>query len=327
MKIDMLRHWSDKRLFNIPTLCAKIVDGMNKNGKILLHTHEPQHPKYNGLYDVLDQLCNYYNWNKSAITIATPNPAVQHHQYNIMRVQMISFDTLSPFVSVHPWNGEAEYGMFIAKATSARIGAIVNHRNFEFKNKGITSFHAVVKNDPTELADYLLESDQKKSEVENIEPYSDIGEVQVPPIWQTQQNMSTSWWSDIYKKIGIEIVCETSTQPECFGITEKTLRPMLFKRPFMIIGSKGYVEFLKDIGIKTFEPIIPDTYDQLEGQCRVDRVFQILHKLIINDEIKTLHSQFNDVFVHNQRRIFELKKEYGTTVEEYYRYIESIPGY
>lgn len=328
MKIDLLPHYAGKHLMQVPTLCAKIVDSMNKDGCVLLHTFEPHNPENNGLYDLLDQLCDYYAWDKSKICIILPNPTFSHSEYNTVSTKMYPFEGLdNPMVPVYPWNYEKSYGMFIGRSSSARIGALYNHLNFKFKDQGVTSFHSAIRNDIRSLSEYLVASGRNKSTVEDIQPYSDIGQVYYGPIWNDRKNMLSTNWSTVYKQIGIEIICETSTEPNCYGITEKTLRPLFYKRPFLIIGSKGYVKFLKEKGIKTFEPIISDDYDNLEELERVDCVFSILEDLIVNNKLQVLHEKFQDVLKHNQHKIFELKKELGTSLKEHYQYIESIPGY
>lgn len=328
MKIDMLPHWGSRNLRNIPEFCAKIIDGMTKDGKVLLHVNEGHNPKYNGLYELLDQLCDYYKWDKSKICIVIANPTFSHDYYQTISGKWYTFDGLSqPMVPVYPWNGEKDYGMFIGRVTPARIGALVKHLNFEFKSNGLTSFNGVIKNCVTEMTDYLIESDNRASMVENIQPYSDIDKIHYGPIWQDRHTTLSLMWSNVYKRIGIDIVCETSTEPESFSFSEKTLRPLFYKRPFLIVGCKGYVQYLKDYGIKTFEPWISDEYDQHEELHRVDRVFKILDDLIRNNKLKTIHERCQDIFEHNHQRIFELKKLLGTTVEEYQQFIESIPGY
>lgn len=327
MKIDLLPHWTNKRLINVPELCAKIISGMEKDGTVLLHTHEPQNPAHNGLYDVLDQLCRYYNWDKSKFCIATANPTFTHPEYKTMSTKMITFSGLDSIYPTYPWNREKSYGMFIARATSSRIAALVKHRSFKYKDQGLTSFNSVIRDSLNDISDYVLEFDQLASSVENIQPYSDIDPISYKPIWQVGSLMTSANWSNVYRQIGVEIVCETSVEPDCYGITEKTLRPIFYNRPFIIIGSKGYVNFLKENGIKTFDPIIPDDYDQHDGPYRINRVFEILQGLISNNKLEILHEECQDIFNHNRRQIYKLKKEIGTSVPEYYRYIESIPGY
>jgi len=43
--------------------------------------------------------------------------------------------------------------------------------------------------------------------------------------------------------------------------TEKTLKPMWFKHPFITVGPRGYMKTLRDQGYKTFHPYINEDYD------------------------------------------------------------------
>ena len=43
--------------------------------------------------------------------------------------------------------------------------------------------------------------------------------------------------------------------------SEKTMRPMWFRQPFITVGAKGYMQVLRDQGYKTFHPYINEDYD------------------------------------------------------------------
>jgi hypothetical protein len=48
----------------------------------------------------------------------------------------------------------------------------------------------------------------------------------------------------------------------CF-LSEKTFKPIICQQPFIVLGSKGSLRHLKDLGYKTFEPFIDESYDDL----------------------------------------------------------------
>ena len=69
---------------------------------------------------------------------------------------------------------------------------------------------------------------------------------------------------DIYNKSYYSIVTETSVFAEFSQITEKTCKPMLAKRPFLILGGHNYLKNLRSLGFKTFGHIIDESYDAIE---------------------------------------------------------------
>ena len=309
MKIDLQEHWGTTEIYYPAKLCAKIIDSMQRDGNVHLWTHEGKNPANNGLYVLLDELCEYWGWSKSAITIDTTNVGNSHNEYNVV---FTDFCLTGAIMKVPPeikWNGEKYYGMFIGRASSPRIRAVHKHHTFKYKERGLTSFNDDLFNfmDKAELINYFFHSGQTYQEMISIKPYSDIDQIATPPIIFGKSNFN---WSKVYEKIAIEIVCETSTSPNCMDHSEKTWRPICYKRPFLLIGSPRQLDHLKKLGFRTFEGIIPEDYDQLLGIQRVDRVFEILTQLIESNSINSLLEQCADILEHNYNAFKEIQKKH-----------------
>ncbi len=304
MKIDLQSHLGSNQLYAVSELCCKIIHSMQSTGQVYLHTKEGKNNKNNGLYALLDQLCEYWKWDKSKITIVNPDPLAQHDQYNI---KFSGFNhavfKLNIACKIYPWNKEKYYGLFIGRATSCRIRAIHNHRNSVFSNHGLTSFNTNLFDfmDLPELVDYFCHSNQTYTEMLKIKPYSDISDIIcTPPIGKTiTPPYNFTNWGKVYEKIAIEIVCETSVESGGVDLSEKIFRPIYYKRPFLLIGQPDILQKLQRFGFKTFDGIIDETYDQYGGFTRVDAVFDILNNLIIENKMDTLLEQCHDILEHN----------------------------
>lgn len=307
MNIDIDLHWGNKELFNIGTLTSKIVYGMQTDGYINLHSREAFSGYDNGLFILLDEICDYWKWTKSQISITTSNRLHVHSDYNIIFNNYWSPTTLlDVHTPVFPWSGDKYYGMFIGRANAPRIYAAHLHNEFSYKQHGLTSFNDDLAQFMTypELIDYFMHSGQTYKEMCSIAPYSDIGRVTPPPISGPNQHEIN--WSLVYRKLAIEIVCESSTTENCAASpSEKILRPLYFKRPFLLVGPPGMLEFIRSEGYKTFNEFIPEDYDRLSGIPRVTRIFEILHELIATKSIDTLLDQCNDILVHNHKLVMQ----------------------
>lgn len=76
----------------------------------------------------------------------------------------------------------------------------------------------------------------------------------------------------------ISIISEThfeDTQGTCF-LSEKTFKTIACQSPFMILGNKGSLKKLHNLGYKTFDDIIDESYDELEGVERINAIVQEL---------------------------------------------------
>lgn len=330
MIIDLQKYCEEKELFFETELASKIIHSMQTDGEVTLRSKETRSYSANGLYKLLDELCSYWNWAPSKITIETNNELEQHDRYNIVHVyfhHMVSRYSRSLLENITPveWNQEKLYGMFIGRANTTRIRGIHNHLKFQYRNQGLTSFNHNMKNhvDQSVLLEYLTETSQPFNEMISVNPYSDIGEIMTPPITEPRNIIG---WEKVYEKIGIELVFETAEVPSSHW-TEKILRPILYKRPFMVVAWSGFIAYhsnrpktklvpykefdtpeLRELldyyinhrkNYKFFGHYINLDYDKDSGIHRVDHVFDILNELIRTKKIYNIIEACRDDIEHN----------------------------
>jgi len=344
-RLDILQHWGDREIFFPAVLASKIVNAMQQHGEVILTSTECRSARHSGLYTFLDQLCDYWQWNKSKIKIETTNVNEQHDEYwvefNLDRAFMFSPQLIKKHVDQRAWNHDKTYGMFLSRANVTRIRGIHNHKNFQYQNQGLVSWHHDMKQnvDLPVLKEYLESTDQRYSEMINVPPFSDIGPVLQQPISFAQRDVD---WNSVYERIGIELVFETSEHEDCWTISEKIMRPILYRRPFMIIAGKNYMEktqefFAQDhiqqiaqgqAGMRFFNNVIPADYDKLEFVDRVDRVFEILHELIDSGRINTIVEDCADDIEWNYRSLEQTWKNahFWVNAKKYYDPKSWIPG-
>lgn len=78
----------------------------------------------------------------------------------------------------------------------------------------------------------------------------------------------------------ISIVSEThfdDSQKTCF-LSEKTFKTIATQTPFMILGNRGSLKKLQDMGYKTFHDIIDEGYDDLESIHRINAIIDELRR-------------------------------------------------
>lgn len=306
MKIDLQNHWGEREIYYATDLTSKIIHSMQTDGNVYLYTKEGKDGKINGLYNILDDLCRYWKWDKQSITIETANYLSCHDEYNVIYSGVYANHSGACFditdIVASEWTKEKLYGMFLARPDVNRIRAVHLHKKFKYSNQGLTSFHSDLFEfmGYPDLVDYFMHSGQTYQEMISIKPYSDIGPLMKSPIMPPYNSIG---WGPVYSKIAIDVVCEVTTQAGNIDFSEKTIRPMYHKRPFLMIAPPNTLRIFREIGFKTFEGIIPEDYDQLQGIPRVDRVFSILQKLIDDDTIYSIIEQSHDILEHNHNHI------------------------
>jgi hypothetical protein len=121
----------------------------------------------------------------------------------------------------------------------------------------------------------------------------------------------TGWPNDsrIYDRSSVSVICETSERwtgwtPEF--ITEKTYRPIMNRHPFVIQGSPGMLQHLRNVGYKTFETVIDESYDKsTEVNYKVvDQVTEAAVDLV-KQTIKSA-PLIQEIVDHNYNKLIEI---------------------
>ena len=79
-----------------------------------------------------------------------------------------------------------------------------------------------------------------------------------------------------YRSIFLDLVIETYIAGISFFPTEKTLRPIIAKTPFVVMGPAGYLSNLQRMGFKTFSKWWDEGYDNFSNRQRIIEIKNIL---------------------------------------------------
>jgi hypothetical protein len=98
---------------------------------------------------------------------------------------------------------------------------------------------------------------------------------------ETDHPMHSCWLSlfDESAESLLYLVTETVAAGRRHHLTEKTFKPIALGMPFVIVGTKGSLEYLRSYGFRTFEGIWDESYDQAEDDVRIERIASLLHSL------------------------------------------------
>ena len=113
-----------------------------------------------------------------------------------------------------------------------------------------------------------------------------------------------SWYSNFF----CDVVTETFFSGDTFFPTEKTMRPLLNRNPFIIHGPRKFLYWLKKLGFKTFSGFWSEDYDHLEGYDRCQAIYKILDKISAMDitEIRNMHDKMQPILEHNRQNLLSL---------------------
>lgn len=110
----------------------------------------------------------------------------------------------------------------------------------------------------------------------------------------------------VYNKSCYSIVAETAYEPGSpVFFTEKIVKPLLARRLFIVFSTKGYLKRLREIGFKTFDTVIDETYDTIENNTdRWQAAFEQIAYLCSQDQQNILE-KIKPIVDHNYQILVE----------------------
>jgi hypothetical protein len=125
---------------------------------------------------------------------------------------------------------------------------------------------------------------------------------------ETDHPMHSCWLSlfDQCAESLLYLVTETVATGRRHHITEKTFKPIAMGMPFVIVGTRGSLEYLRSYGFRTFESIWDESYDNAEDDVRIERIASLLRSL---DELppegkQDLFEAAQEVIEHNWNHFY-----------------------
>lgn len=108
----------------------------------------------------------------------------------------------------------------------------------------------------------------------------------------------------IYNNTWFSIVSETDVDRAFF--TEKTAKPLLAKKAFLLLSAPGALKDLKHLGFETFDIIFNESYDsELDLVKRIDMIVQEAQRIKKENPVK-LYKEILPVLEHNHNHFLSI---------------------
>ena len=128
---------------------------------------------------------------------------------------------------------------------------------------------------------------------------------------------------NVYNKTAYSIIAETNWASNYQFFTEKTVKPIIGKRLFIMIAGQGYLKALRNLGFKTFDGIIDESYDDYSDDLfRWDAACEQM-KLLCNRDQREVLEAVQPIVEHNFKVMMNTDW-YGNFIREVGSEIESI---
>jgi len=109
----------------------------------------------------------------------------------------------------------------------------------------------------------------------------------------------------IYNQTYYTAMIETVIHKDFAMFSEKEAKPIIAKRPFVIFGSPGHLKAFRQLGFKSFSPVIDERYDdELDLEKRFSMCLDAMYQLCDKDPLM-IYDQLSDVLLHNKKHFEE----------------------
>ena len=265
-----------------------------------------------GLYTLLDK------FNFDQVNINTWNPLEKHPKYNIVyRGRNFWFNKIETIDSkLHTWNQNKIFYCLFGRPTASRLGLagylysqypMVSHIHFS----ATTQDNDLIKFELDKLLEYRISSIQEAGTVINNLPLL----LSSPDCYTKYTGYDyKDPLTNLYQDIFVDILAESHVTGNTFFPTEKTIRPMWLKKPFIVFGSKNYLDYLHQMGFRTFNDFWSEEYDGYDGRDRFTKILKVIDGLAKKslDELQQLYCDMQYTLNHNYNLL--LNQTYNTNI-------------
>ena len=138
-----------------------------------------------------------------------------------------------------------------------------------------------------------------------VKIYKTLKDVSLPLVDDTESpagDLSANINIDTLTSALWHVVPETVYFLPKLHLTEKVFKPIVARRPFLLVAAPGNLAYLKSYGFKTFDRWIDESYDtETDHYIRIEKITEELKKLcaLTSAELTQMHTEMQEVLDYN----------------------------
>lgn len=301
----------DRVIFDLPLRVVDMIKEYQETGALVIRTNaEGLCLSSAKFYPVLDYLCDKFSIDKTKVTIITNNVEESHPVYKISAQGNHWVTNCKPIFN---YNLDAKskdlkhVGCFLGKANWHRL-ILSSWLHANYLDKTMLTMHYDQSSERHRLdCDMTDINIMAPSELESVAQFIKHCPVTLEEGFLNYTIGPPTHYNIIYqyKNIFADVVVETYVSGMSFFPTEKTLRPIIAKTPFIVMGPAGYLSNLKRMGFKTFDCWWNEDYDNYSDYsrlCQIKSVLDYIFSLTIN-QLQNLLNDMEEILEHNRQHL------------------------
>jgi hypothetical protein len=219
--------------------------------------------------------------------------------------KFLEVESTTHYIPYHHWNKTCVFGAMYNRATWHRIG-LASYLKTQHNDLTMLNF----RSDPHNVdSRHLFEIQQLfECDIQSLVNFAQINH-RFPVLLEAVDGYTvgattqthTDQLCNLYPNFFIDVVAETFVQGRTFFPTEKTIRPMLLKKPFIVMGPRNFLLHLRQMGFKTFSGVWDENYDGFETKDRYIHILTLINELSTKsiNELNDMYLKMQEILDHN----------------------------
>lgn len=285
----------------------------HQNKDIVLQVNNEAHClTYCEVYDILDM------FKFQSVKILTSNVLETHNQYKINSrdwtdwlKNIATFD----FSYDYSWDETKRFGCVYGRPSAPRLGIATHLAKYYDNQSCIRTKFDFVKEDSRKLFDIQRLFSWDSEIVNNLDLLNNqnyFGDQYYDKGHYDQGNQL----SHLYKKFFIDIVAEPVCQGRSFYPTEKIVRAMLCRRPFIVMASANYLDYLHQMGFHSFFEFWNEEYDSYDGKLRYNKILNLINELSRKSKSEMLDLYYAMTYQLDHNYSLVVNQSYNTKITQ-----------
>jgi hypothetical protein len=267
---------------------------------------------YCDVYDILDM----FEFN--SVKIITSNALETHNQYQVDSTcwsywlkNISTFD----FSYDYSWNEAQVFGCIYGRPSAPRLGIATHLAKYHDTKSLIRTKFDFVNEESRKLFDLQQLFSWDSESIDNIH-LLDNQQYFGDQYYEKGKYNQGNQLSHLYKNFLIDIVAEPVCHGNSFYPTEKIVRAMLCRRPFIVMASANYLDYLHQLGFHSFFEFWDEDYDAYDGRLRYVKILNLIDKLSSKSSTEMLELYYAMTYQldHNYKLIVD--QSYNTKITQ-----------
>jgi hypothetical protein len=217
-----------------------------------------------------------------------------------------------PNLNIQPSKVFMSLNRLYSSDRSYRLTLVSHFLKENLIDKGLVSLYLIDKSQKTwqeELKDPYTKLSESSKELINTHIKNINGSLTVDK-QHPQGNLSAySGYMDmkLQQSVYWHVVSETVFYYPKLHLTEKIFKPIVNRRPFILVGAPGNLAYLKSYGFKTFDNWIDESYDkETDPDLRIKMVVDQVKKLsmLSTSQLNKMHEEIKEITEYNFKHFF-----------------------